>query len=243
MDWIIGTAAAATASAFCAVLVRSNLRRPRPHVAVWSVAMGMYALATWALVWGTAAGWGGAVFRVFYLFGAILNVVFLGLGAVFLVAGNRVGAMLLVLMSAFGAGASAVTLSAAFVNPLPDGGVPAGSDVFASLGEGLATPRLWAVVGNSVGTLLLVGFALATLLRARSRSRRLGNGLIVAGAVAPALGGSITGLGEGGALSLSLLLGAGLLWAGYRTAGRAGATEQGSVVAAPPDRPGPPRPG
>ena len=180
----------------------------------------MYALATWALAWGLVAGWGGAVFRVFYLFGAILNVMYLALGAVFLVGGRRAGAVLLVVFSAFGAGASAVTLTASFVAPLPGNAVPAGSEVFAELSEGLATPRLWALVGNSVGTLLLVGFAVYTITRTISVNRRVavGNGLIVVGAVAPALGGSLTGLGDGGFLALSLLIGAAMLWAGYRTA-------------------------
>lgn len=182
--------------------------------------MGMYALATWALAWGLASGWEGAVYRVFFLFGAILNVMFLGLGAVFLVGGRRLGAALLVAFSAFAAGASAVTLTAEFVGPLPVGGVPAGSELFAGLSEGIATPRLWAVVGNSVGTALLVGFALYTLLATVRSNRKVAgaNALIIAGALAPAAGGSLTGLGEGGGLAVSLLAGASLLWAGYARA-------------------------
>lgn len=190
---------------------------------MWSVAMAMYAVATWALAWGLLGGWGGSVFRVFYLFGAILNVMYLGLGTVFLVGGRRLGAALLVVFSAFGAGAAAITLTASFVNPLPADGVPAGSDVFAALSAGLETPRLWALVGNISGTLLLVGFALVTAARSRRANRRLalGNSLIVGGAVAPALGGSLTGLGEGGSLALSLLVGAALLWGGFVVAGGA----------------------
>ena len=195
--------------------------------------MGMYALATWALAWGLAAGWGGGVFRVFFLFGAILNVMFLALGAAYLVAGSRTGATLLVMFSAFGAGASAVTLTADFVGPLGEG-VPSGSDVFAALSDGLATPRLWALVGNSVGTLLLLGLAIYSIRRSTNPAVVRGNWLIVAGAVAPALGGSLTGLGEGGGLAVSLLVGAVLLWAGYRTASRGRFTPQ--QAAAPPAR-------
>ncbi len=226
------------ATAFCGALVVSHLQRPRPHAAVWSVAMGMYALATWALAWGLIAGWGGAVFRVFYLFGAILNVMYLALGAVFLVGGRRAGAVLLVVFSAFGAGASAVTLTASFVAALPVTGVPAGSEVFAEMSEGLATPRLWALVGNVVGTALLVGFAIYTVVRTRKANRRIaaGNGLIIGGAVAPALGGSLTGLGEGGFLALTLLIGAGMLWAGYRTASGAGVKAGGGAAGVPLDQ-------
>ena len=57
-------------------------------------------------------------------------------------------------------------------------------------------------------------------VRSWSSNRRLagGNLLIVLGALAPAAGGSLTAVGEGGGLALSLLLGAALLYSGYRMA-------------------------
>jgi hypothetical protein len=117
------------------------------------------------------------------------------LGTVFLVGARRLGATLLLIFSAFGAGASAVTLTASFVNPLPAGGVPAGSDVFASLSAGRRRehgPSLATSWGRCFSS------ALPAATRSAGVNRRLG--LIVGGAVAPALGGSLTGLGEGGSL-------------------------------------------
>ncbi len=218
MEAFLAALAALAATGFAADLVRSHVARPRPHVAAWSAAMLMYAAATWALFWGLAFGWGEVTFRVFYWFGAILNVVFLALGAAYLVLGQRVGGLLLVLFSAFGAGSGAVTFGTAFVAALPGGGVPAGSDLFPAPAEGIASPRLWAVVGNSVGTLLLIGLALYTVLRFWRRNRPLvaGNLLIIAGTLSPVLGGALTAFGEGGGLAVSLLGGAALLWAGYR---------------------------
>lgn len=180
----------------------------------------MYALATWALWWGLAFDWTDLSFRIFYLFGAILNVPFLALGAAFLVAGGRTGTVLLVVLAAFGAGASAVTLGSTFVAELPPGGVPAGSDVFAALSDGLASPRLWALVANVVGTAMLIAMGLLSVVRFRKTNKALmrGNLLIIAGTVSPAVGGSLTGLGEGGGLALSLLVGALLLWSGFRVA-------------------------
>lgn len=222
MDQVFAVAAATVATGFAAQLTVSQVRRPRPHVAAWSVAMSMYALATWALAWGLIAGWGDGVFRVFYLFGAILNVVFLALGSAFLVLGRRVGAALLVAFSALGAGAAAATLGASFVPGarLDEVGLPAGSEVFAPLSEGLASPRLWAVIANSLGTLLLVALAAYSVARfwRSNRGLAVGNLLIIGGTLAPALGGSLTGLGEAGGLSVSLLIGAALLWSGYRRA-------------------------
>ncbi|MDH3470667.1 MAG: hypothetical protein OEM94_05060 [Acidimicrobiia bacterium] len=220
MDSVLSFAAALVASGFTATLVASHLRRPRPHVAAWSVAMFMYSLATWALWWGLTSGWSDGSFRVFYLFGAILNVPFLALGAAFLVVGGRWGMALLVFFAAFGAGAGAATLGADFVATLPVEQLPAGSEVFAGLSEGIATPRLWALVANVSGTALLVGLAVTTIVRFRLTNRRLvlGNSLIVIGAIAPAIGGSLTGLGEGGGLAATLLVGAGSLWLGFAVA-------------------------
>jgi len=218
----IAFAGAAVASAFAARLALSHAVRPRPHVAAWSAAMAMYAAATWALFAGLAFGWGEVAFRLFYWLGAIVTVVFLALGAAYLVLGSRAGGALLVVFGAFAAGSGAATFGARLTAPLPATGVPAGSEVFAFSG-GLASPRLWALVGNVTGTLLLVGLAVYTVVRFRRTDRRLvtGNLLIVAGTAAPAVGGSLTALGEGGGLASSLLVGAGLLWAGYRVAGGA----------------------
>lgn len=220
MSAVLAIAAAVVSTGFTVTLVRAHLQRPRPYVAAWSVAIGMYSIATWALVAGTAGEWSDLLFRAFYLFGAILNVLFLALGSAFLVAGNRAGTILLVVFAAFGAGAAAVTLGADPVAPLPDSGVPAGSDVFAPPADGITSPRLWALVANVVGTALLVGIATYSIVRFRVSNRRLvrGNLLIVAGTVAPAIGGSLTALGESGALALSLLVGAGLLWSGFQVA-------------------------
>ena len=220
VESVLSFAAALVASGFTMVLIISHLRRPRPHIAAWSVAMFMYSLATWALFWGLTSGWSDTSFRVFYLFGAILNVPFLALGAAFLVVGGRWGLALLVFFAAFGAGASAATLGADFVASLPVEGLPAGSEVFAGPGDGIASPRVWALVANVLGTTLLVGFAATTIARFRRTNRRLvlGNSLIVAGTLAPAIGGSLTGLGEGGGLALTLLVGASLLWWGFSVA-------------------------
>ena len=46
----------------------------------------MFASASAALWLGVAVGWSGPTFRVFYLFGAILNVPYLALGTVYLLA-------------------------------------------------------------------------------------------------------------------------------------------------------------
>ena len=68
-----------------AMLVRYTADR-RPQDGAWAIALGMFALASVALATGTATGWDNGTFRVFYLFGAVLDVPWLALGTVYLLA-------------------------------------------------------------------------------------------------------------------------------------------------------------
>jgi len=47
---------------------------------VWSFALLQFGIAAGALWWGIAFGWTSAAYKVFYMFGAVLNVAWLGLG-------------------------------------------------------------------------------------------------------------------------------------------------------------------
>ncbi|MBT8199103.1 MAG: hypothetical protein KJO36_01175 [Acidimicrobiia bacterium] len=218
MDTIMALAAAGVATAFFVDLAMGYRVRPRRHVAVWALAIAMYAIATWALVVGVVFGWTDPVFRVFYLFGAILNVPFLALGSLYLAA-PKTASRLLEFFVIFGLLAAFVVITAPTVNTVPTDGLPAGSDVFASFREvGPTGPRFWALVANVLGTLVLIGLAIVSILRlARvNRTSVLANGLVIAGVLAPVYGGTLFAFGEAGSFAASLLLGAILLWAGYR---------------------------
>lgn len=224
METLVAALAAGTATGLVADLVRAYRARPRAHLGVWAFALSLYALASWMLVIGLAFGWTSLVFRLFYGLGAILNVPFLGVGSAYLVLGERSGRRLLEWFAIGGLFALFITLTAPFVAPLEPEGLPAGSDVFADIGTvGPAGPRFYAVLFNVAGTVLLVGLAAWSAVRYWRTNRRLvgGNILIVLGGVFPAFGGSLFAVGETSAFALSLLLGAGLLWAGFRVASRA----------------------
>lgn len=221
MDVALSALAALAASALFVELLLSWRERPRPHVAAWALAMAFYSAATWCLVAGLTLGWTSGVFRAFYSLGAIVNVPFLGIGSAYLVWGDRVGRRLLEFFS-IGAGfAVFITFTAPFAGALPDDGLPAGSDVFAAIDVvGPAGPRFYALFFNVLGTGLLVGLAGYSAARFWSSNRRLvsGNLLIVFGGLFPAFGGSLFAVGETSAFALSLLVGAVLLWAGFRVA-------------------------
>src|SRR5262249_9679273 len=159
------------------------------HEAAWSVALALFTVASSALFVGAAVGWGGVSFRVFYLFGAIVNVPVLALGTVYLLGGRlRAGtpwwrrgdwwAAGVALFSAFAAGVMTV---APLTGAIPPDRLPQGSEVFGPL------PRVLAAVASSVGALVIVAGAGWSAWRyRRDRTRRglvAANLLIAAGTI------------------------------------------------------------
>jgi hypothetical protein len=231
LDPALAAAAALIATAFSLSALDRWLRRRQPHDGAWCTAMALFALGSFALWWGTAAGWNGPVFRTFFLAGAVLNVAWLSLGTVYLLAGRRIGdpvSRALALTSMFAAGVLIVTPLAGSIDP---DDLPRGRDVFGVL------PRILAATGSGVAALVIfvgAGWSVVRLLRGRSASlptrgarstlapRRLvfANLLIAAGTVVLSLSGSLAGrLGDDRAFVVTLLAGVVVLFAGFLAAG------------------------
>lgn len=231
LDAALAASAALIATAFSLSALDRWLRRRQPHDGAWCTAMALFAAGSFALWWGTAAGWNGPVFRTFFLAGAVLNVAWLSLGTVYLLAGRRVGdpvARGLALASAFAAGVLVVTPMTGSIDP---DDLPRGRDVFGAL------PRILAATGSGVAALVIfigAAWSVVRLLRGRSASlpsrgartalapRRLvlANLLIAAGTVVLSLSGSLAGrLGDDRAFVVTLLAGVTVLFAGFLAAG------------------------
>jgi hypothetical protein len=86
MHWLLPAVAAAASAAFAAAVLRQYAARRRPHQLAWGIALSMFAVASLALTAGVAAGWSSLSFKAYYLFGAVLNVPWLALGTVELLA-------------------------------------------------------------------------------------------------------------------------------------------------------------
>lgn len=224
MDILIPVLAAAVATGFAIDLGVDWRRRPRPHAGMWALAIGAYALASWALVLGLAAGWGEVSFRLFYWLGAIVNIPFLAAGSVYLVLGPTTGRRF-----AYGVGIwSLLGAAATWLAPLKGStatdGIPEGKELFDFIievgGISVPGPRVFAAVAGGLATLIIVGLAAYSAMKSWTANRRLatGNLLIVFGTLAPAFGGSLTALGEAAGFAVALLIGAVLLWTGYRVA-------------------------
>jgi hypothetical protein len=174
--------------------------RRRPELAAWSASLAAYALASAALAWAAAAGWSGEAFRVYYLFGALLTAPLLGLGSLLLV-GVRAALPVTLVYCGLAAG---VMLSEPLTDPVSGTEIP-----HAQQHLDVLPARLLAILGNTVGTIAVVGVALATI-----RRRPRGNALILAGVAVAAVGSALVGLGAAGT-GAAIAVAAALLYAGF----------------------------
>jgi hypothetical protein len=231
MHWLLPGVAAAAAAAFAAAVLRQYTRRRRPYQLAWGVALSMFAVASLALAVGVSAGWTPLSFKLYYLFGAVLNVPWLALGTVELLAtqggpggppgwspGGSTRAR------AYAVGLAAFTLLGVVLVALArvDGGDLAGR--LLPEGKEFLPPavRVLAVLGNTVGTVIVVGGAVASGLAMRSRRdlrpRFQGTLLIALGVLLAAGGGVFAFLASSDKLALGLALGATVMYLGFRRA-------------------------
>jgi hypothetical protein len=217
MHWLLPGVAAAASAAFAAAVLRQYAARRRPHQLAWGVALSMFALASLALTVGVAAGWTPLSFKLYYLFGAILNVPWLALGTVELLAGRTLRRLYAAALAAFTAlSVVLVVLASVTSSDLAGRLLPEGKEFLP------VAVRLLAVLGNTVGTLIVVGGAVASGLALRSRRdlrpRFEGNLLIALGVLLAAGGGVFAFLASSDKLALGLALGASVMYLGFRRA-------------------------
>ena len=231
MHWLLPAVAAVASAAFAAAVLRQYAARRRPHQLAWGIALSMFAVASLALTAGVAAGWSPLSFKLYYLFGAVLNVPWLALGTVELLAGRGgpgdrgvVPRWTGTLRRAYLAGLAAFTLlsvvlvAVARVTPADLAGrlLPEGKEFLP------VAVRVLAVLGNVVGTVIVVGGAVASGLALRSRRdlrpRFEGNLLIALGVLLAASGGVFAFLASSDKLALGLALGASVMYLGFRRA-------------------------
>ena len=217
MHWLLPGIAAAASAAFAAAVLRQYAARGRPHQLAWGVALSMFAVASVALTIGVTAGWTPLSFKLYYLFGAMLNVPWLALGTVVLLAGRTTGRAYLALLALFSA-LSTVLVAAASVDPADLAGrlLPEGKEFLP------VAVRVLAVLGNTTGTLIVVGGALASGLAMRHRrdlrARFEGTLLVALGVLLAAGGGVFAFLASSDKLALGLALGASVMYLGFRRA-------------------------
>ena len=65
---------------FAGTLAGQWMTRRRHHALAWAIALGLFGVGHLAVLVGLSAGWSPAVFGVYWLSGALLNVPFLAIG-------------------------------------------------------------------------------------------------------------------------------------------------------------------
>ncbi|HZA79994.1 MAG TPA: hypothetical protein VFC13_00780, partial [Actinomycetes bacterium] len=217
MHWLLPGVAAAASAAFAVAVLRQYAARRRPYQLAWGIALSMFTVASLALTAGVVAGWTPLSFKLYYLFGAILNVPWLALGTVELLAGRTTRRLYAVGLGAFTV-LGVVLVALARVTPADLAGrlLPEGKEFLP------VAVRVLAVVGNVVGTVIVVGGAVASGLALRSRRdlrpRFEGNLLIALGVLLAAGGGVFAFLASSDKLALGLALGASVMYLGFRRA-------------------------
>jgi hypothetical protein len=229
----LAASACLVASAFCLLTFDRWLRRRAPHDLAWTVAMGLFVVGAASLWWAESRGWNSAVFRLFFLAGAVLNVAWLSLGTVYLLFGRRVGDPIRTGLVCLSGWATGIVMTSPMKAPVDPVAFPTAKELFG------ATPRVLAAIGSGVPAMVIIIGALWSALRvargrvpaATSSARRaasspgrlaLGNVLIATGALILSASGTLAGrLGKDRAFAVTLVVGVVVLFAGFVVASNA----------------------
>lgn len=210
--WLALFPAAATlvAAVFAVELVRDH--RVSRHAATlsWAVALGLFALASAAVLVGLTVGWSPLVFAIYWLAGALLTVPFLAVGQLQLLdparsrwyaAGAAAVSVLSIAAVAVAEQSRTVLEAASAAAELPVGEQVLGDALARGLARGLSI----------AGTLVIVAGALASALRTR-RWRLL---LIPAGVLVVAASSMGARAGDTAVFSVLLAVGVLVMYGGF----------------------------
>lgn len=203
---------------FAVIIFKRYADRRGTHLLIWGIGMVFYGIGGFCEAYFGALGWNPLIFRLWYLFGAILVAAWLGQGTVYLLA-KRNWANALALILILGSIYAAFRVFNAELDPtLMTSSTHTGSELS---GHAIVTSgiRTLTPIFNLYGTVALVGGAIySAYIFWRKRillHRTIGNLMIAVGALAPAFGGAFSRFGIPGALYYGEFFGAILLFAGF----------------------------
>jgi hypothetical protein len=203
---------------FAVLIFGRYLERKGPHLLLWGIGMIFYGIGGFCEAYYGAFGWHALIYRLWYLFGAILVAAWLGQGTVYLLVKSRWANLLMIVLGIGSLYGLARVFGAELDPALMANSVHTGSELS---GYAIVTPgvRLLTPFFNIYGTLTLVGGAAwSAWIFWRKRillHRAIGNVLIAVGAILPAFGGTFSRFGFSGALYVCEFLGAVLMFIGF----------------------------
>jgi len=191
------------------------------HLLLWGIGMVFYGIGGFCEGFYGAFGWNPVIYRLWYLFGAILVAAWLGQGTVYLLAKKRWANILMVILVIGSLYGAYMVFNAELDPALLTTSLHTGSELsgHAIITDGV---RSLTPIFNLYGTVFLVGGAVySAWIFFRKRvllHRTIGNILIAVGAIAPAFGGAFSRMGVPAALYIGELVGAILMFIGFRRA-------------------------
>jgi len=218
LNYVLPSISFLVSGVFACLLFRRYAHRRGVHLLLWGIGMVFYGIGGFCEAYHGIFGWSALVFRLWYLFGAILVAAWLGQGTVYLLV-RRKWANALMLLLALGSIYGLIRVFTAELDPgLMTTSLHTGSELS---GHAIVTPgvRTLTPFFNLYGTVALVGGAVySAWVFWRKRvllHRTIGNVLIAVGAMLPAFGGTFSRMGLPNALYWGELLGALLMFAGF----------------------------
>ncbi len=200
MNTVLPLISAIVSLGFAAAVLDQFFARRKPYQLIWAIGLFMYFMSTGSEFWTQMWGLNEVIYRLWYLFGAILVAAYLGMGTVYLLVRRRVAHTIMAVLVV-------VSLYAAFrviTASIDLGAISVLSGQAMPQGVRLLTPFL-----NSFGTVALVGGAVYSawfFWRRRLMPHRVvSNILIAVGALLPAMGGTSLRL-EAASLAVFYLL-------------------------------------
>jgi hypothetical protein len=219
--WLFPLAASVIALVFAVLLLRQFADRRRPSQLLWAIAILMYAIASFCLFLGVLGGWSPAEYRLYWLFGAVLNVPYLAMGELYLLSRDRrVTATALVLLLFATAFAVARIRTATLDVGALASNLPQGKEVWANDTFVLDLARYYAFPAY----IFLVGGTLWSAWKMRGRPelryRFVGTLLIAIGATIVAAGSAFALTGNFVGFSITLTTGIAVMFWGFLRASR-----------------------
>jgi hypothetical protein len=233
--------AAAVSAIFAALLLRQYAMKRRVPQLAWGVSLAMFAVASIVVMYGTTQNWDPTSYKIFYLFGAMLNVPWLALGSIALLNKREltlVALGIVIVLSVFGfikvvtshpceavTGPNRMCVEAVTQSPESQvfgrKDIPSGSVVWRSD----SSVRALAIWYSTVAYIFVVGIA---VLSSRKRKgvapppeRVRANLLIAVGVTIVAIGSTaLVKYGRGAAFSITLAIGVSVMFVGFLLASR-----------------------
>ncbi len=216
MNTILPLLSSLVSFVFAFFVFKRYAERKGMHLLFWGIGTIFYGIGGFCEFYNSAFGWSDLIFRLWYIFGAILVAAWLGQGTVYLLAKPR-WANILTGILILGSLYAVFKVFTAQLDPSQVLGSELSGHAIVSPGVRVLTPFF-----NIYGTFTLIGgAAYSAFIFWRKRillHRTIGNILIAVGAMLPAFGGFFSRLQIPGALYLGEFLGVILLFLGFMRA-------------------------